>query len=460
MRTDHFRAAGPLFGVVLLSALLLAACTAEPASESTADRSSSEDAAAQNPPVERTAATRAAPPDRVIPTQVLTPEPIRIAVEDLPAPYATESARKPPQVIGVPDSPSLRAPEGFVVNVYADGLERPRWLALTPGGDVLVAESRADRLRRLRDTDGDGVADVDKVFADADDGLNQPFGMGFAGGHFYVANTGEVLRFPYSGQDQIEGEGEEITQLTPGGYNQHWTRNLVVSPDSQRLFVSVGSASNASPEEPPRASIQVMNLDGSGRKTYASGMRNPIGMDFHPQTGALYAVVNERDELGDDLVPDYFTRVQQGAFYGWPYAYLAPQNIDPRLTTDGGQSQRPDLAAQTVTPDVLFQAHVASLGLQIYDADQFPARYRGGAFASFHGSWNRDRGVGYKVVYVPFEDGRPTGGYEDFLTGFLEDASAPTTWARPVGLLVMPDGSLLVADDGNGRLYRISYDGS
>ena len=243
-----------------------------------------------------------------------------------------------------------------------------------------------------------------------------------------------------------------------GGYNQHWTRNVVVSPDSQYLFVSIGSASNADPEPLPRASVQRMRLDGSEQTTFASGLRNPVGLDFHPQTGALYATVNERDRLGDGLVPDFFTRLQQDEFYGWPYAYLAPDNLDPRLT-DGGRSQRPDLVAQTVTPDVLFEAHSAALGLQFYDGEQFPARYRGGAFVAHRGSWNRSQGVGYKLVFIPFADGRPTGGYEDFLTGFLTDPSGPTTWGRPVGVLVLPDGSLLFTEEMNGRIYRVSFGG-
>lgn len=386
-------------------------------------------------------------------TAPLTPEPIRITVADLPEPFHTTSARQPPQVVDMPDDPVVQVPSGFRVNIYAEGLDRPRTLALTPSGDVLVAESAADRIRRLRDTDGDGAADVNDVFADRDNGLDRPFGMAFVEGGFIVGNEGSVVRYPFDeGQKALDGSGTTLTTLPTGG---HWTRNVDVSPEGRRLYVTVGSASNVAPEAPPRAAVLTMTLDGSDRQTFASGLRNPVGLDFHPQTGAPYVTVNERDGMGDDLVPDYFTRIQEGEFFGWPYAYLTPDLLDPRRTDDG-ESERPDLAAQTVTPDVLFQAHSAALGMTFYDRDAFPARYHDGAFVAFHGSWNRGRGTGYKVVFVPFEDGRPTGTYEDFLTGFLLDPAGPTTWARPVGVLVLPDGSLLVTDDGNGRIFRVS----
>jgi glucose/arabinose dehydrogenase len=285
--------------------------------------------------------------------------------------------------------------------------------------------------------------------------------MTFAKDSFYVANTGEVLSYDYQpGQSKLTGTGTKITELTPGGYNQHWTRNIVTSPNGNQLYVSIGSKTNVEPEELPRASVQVMNLDGSDRYTYAYGLRNPVGLDFHPVTGKLFAAVNERDQLGDNLVPDYFTQVQPGGFYGWPYAYLAPNLLDPRHLK-GNQSEKPDLAAKTLTPDVLFQAHSAALGVQFYDQQVFPAKYHNGAFVAFRGSWNRDRGTGYKIVFVPFgKNYQPLGYYEDFLTGFLINASGPDSFARPVGLLVLPDGSLLLAEDGNGRIYRISYQDS
>ncbi len=405
-------------------------------------------------------AQNSAQTQNVIPTETLSPTPINIDLKDLPKPFATESASKGPQIVPIPAKPTLSVPKGFVVNIFADGLDAPRWLALTPSGDVLVTETRQNRIRLLKDTNGDGVADVKETFASSANGLNIPFGMAFADNSFFLGNTNAVLKFPYQqGQQQLSGTGQKIADLPGGGYNQHWTRNVVSSPDSKKIYVSIGSESNVDEEPLPRASVQVMNLDGTERQTFASGLRNPVGLDFHPVTKELYTSVNERDGIGDDLVPDYFTRIQQGEFYGWPYTYLTPNNLDPRQTI-GNKSKRPDLAARTRTPDVLFQAHSAALGLQFYDDQTFPEKYRNGAFVAFRGSWNRDRGTGYKIVFVPFDSkGRPQGYYEDFLTGFLLDPSVPTTWGRPVGLLVLPDGSLLVTEEANNRIYRIQHKG-
>ncbi|MBW4472811.1 MAG: sorbosone dehydrogenase family protein [Stenomitos rutilans HA7619-LM2] len=404
---------------------------------------------------------KAAPaPASLIQTQALSPQPIKITPASLPKPYASNSASKSPNVIPIPSTPTLKVPAGFVVSVFAEGLDRPRWLALTPTGDVLVTETRQNRIQLLRDANQDGVAEVKKTFATSQNGLNIPFGMSFSHDAFFLGNTAAVLRFPYQkGQEQLTGVGTKITDLPGGGYNQHWTRNVLVSPDRTKLYVSIGSQSNADEEPLPRASVQIMNLDGSDRQTFASGLRNPVGLAFHPTTRDLYATVNERDGLGDDLVPDYFTRIQAGQFYGWPYAYMTPDRLDP-THIQNGRSIRPDLAAQTRTPDVLFQAHSAALGVQFYTGQTFPAKYRNGAFVAFRGSWNRDRGTGYKVVYVPFTaDGRPQGYYEDFFTGFLVNPSGPDTWGRPVGLLTLPDGSLLVTEEANGRIYRIQYQG-
>lgn len=413
-----------------------------------------------NSPVRPKQQSATVPTKNVIPTAPLTPQSINITLANLPKPFATDSASKSPQVIPIPQNPTLNVPAGFEVNVYADNLDAPRWLTLTPSGDVLVTETRQNRIRLLRDTDGDGVADVRETFATTQNGVNIPFGMTFAGNSFFLANTGEVRRYPYTqGQQQLTGTGQKIAELTPGGYNQHWTRNVVASPDGSKLYVTIGSRSNVDEEPLPRASVQVMNLDGSNQQTFAYGLRNPVGLDFHPTTGEVYTTVNERDGIGDDLVPDYFTRIRQGEFYGWPYAYLAPNLIEPRQTSNG-KSKRPDLVAKTQTPDVLFQAHSAALGLQFYDGQTFPEKYRNGAFVAFRGSWNRDRGTGYKVVFVPFDaSGRPQGYYEDFMTGFLVNPSGPTTWGRPVGLLVLPDGSLLVTEEANDRIYRIQYRG-
>lgn len=396
---------------------------------------------------------------KALQTQNFSPQPIRININSLPKPFATQSASKSPQVVSIPANPTLRVPSGFVVNVFAENLNAPRWLALTPNGEVLVTETPENRILLLRDTNGDGVADVRKSFATAQNGLNIPFGMAFAGNNFFLGNTNEVLHFPYQkGQQEIQGKGQKITELTPGGYRQHWTRNVVASPDGKKLYVSIGSRSNVDVEELPRASVQVMNLDGSNRQTFAFGLRNPVGLDFHPQTKELYTTVNERDGIGDDLVPDFFTRIRQGEFYGWPFAYLKPNNLDPRRTTNG-KSDRPDLAAKTQTPDVLFQAHSAALGLRFYDGKTFPQKYRNGAFVAFRGSWNRGQGTGYKIVFVPFNNGRPVGYYEDFVTGFLSNPNVPTVWGRPVGVLVLPDGSLLFTEEANNRIYRVQYRG-
>ncbi|MDZ8110505.1 MAG: sorbosone dehydrogenase family protein [Nostoc sp. DedQUE12a] len=396
----------------------------------------------------------------IIRTEAFSPKPIRINLKNLPAPFATESASKRPEVVPIPENPVLRVPPGFTVNVFAEDLNAPRWLALTPSGDVLVTETGQNRIRLLRDSNGDGVADVQETFATRENGLNRPFGMAFAGDSFFLGNTDAVLRFPYTeGENKITGNGQKIADLPAEGYNNHWTRNVVVSPDGNKLYVSIGSGTNVDEEPLPRASVQVMNLDGSQQQTFASGLRNPVGLDFHPVTKELYTTVNERDGIGDDLVPDYLTRIRQGEFYGWPYTYLTPNNLDPRQKNND-RSKRPDLAALTKTPDVLFQAHSAALGLQFYDGKTFPQKYRNGAFSAFRGSWNRDRGTGYKVVFVPFDaKGQPQGYYEDFLTGFLLNPSVPSTWGRPVGLLVLPDGSLLVTEEANNRIYRIQYTG-
>jgi glucose/arabinose dehydrogenase len=403
------------------------------------------------------------PTGTAIATTAFNPTKIQVNLQNLPPPHATASRSRPPKVLPIPQAPQLNVPPGFTVNVYAEGLDAPRWLALTPAGEVLVTETKQNRIRILADQDGNGAADFNQVFAAADNGLNMPFGMAFAGGYFFLGNSAEVRRYHYSSnQQKLVGTGEKITELPGGGYNQHWTRNVIPDAKGEKLYVSIGSEANVAEEPTPRATVQVMNLDGSDRQTFASGLRNPVGLAIQPETGELYTTVNERDGLGDDLVPDYFTRIQQDEFYGWPYAYLTPNSLDPRMS-DKGQSRNPTLAAQTKTPDVLFQAHSAALGLQFYTGNRFPEKYRNGAFVAFRGSWNRDQGTGYKIVFIPFnpaeklEEKRPLGYYEDFVTGFLSDPSGPYTWGRPVGLLVLPDGSLLFTEEANGRIYRVSY---
>jgi glucose/arabinose dehydrogenase len=398
-------------------------------------------------------------------TETFEPKPIHVAIERLPKPNATPSASKNPEVLPVPAEPVLKAPAGFRVNLFAE-VPQARWLALAPDGRLLCVSSRTDTIFVLPDANGDGVADGRETFADkpAND-LNLPFGMAFAGDWFFVGNTDRVIRFPYrAGQPRIEGKPELVMQLPGQGYNQHWTRNVIPAPDGG-MFVSVGSESNAGVEGPPRAAVSWTSLDGMTSRLVASGLRNPVGLAVHPGTKQLYTTVNERDELGDDLVPDYLTLVEPGAFYGWPYTYFRPDLLDPRHVKEG-KSVRPDLAKQTKTPDVLFEAHSAALGLTFYTPSKeakslFPQRYQGGAFVAFRGSWNRSKGTGYKIVYVPFgANGRPEGHYEDFITGFLVDPAGPKTWGRPVGLLSLPDGSLLFTEEANGRVYRVSYSGA
>jgi glucose/arabinose dehydrogenase len=449
-------------GIGVAIVLAIAACTSTPSSPQSSAVAEQTPQAVESPITQSPAAKADTSPHAIpkqrIATRPFAPTRTTIDLAALPQPYATQSASKSPNVISIPANPSLKIPTGFTVNVFAEGLDAPRWLALTPTGDILVTETRQNQIRLLRDDNADGVAEVNRVFANAQNGLNIPFGMAFGDRYFFLGNTDEVRRYPYQqGQQQLTGQGQKITDLPGGGYRQHWTRNVIVSPDGQYLYVSVGSRSNADEEPLPRASVQRMNLDGSDRITFASGLRNPVGLDFHPKTGELYTTVNERDGLGDDLVPDYLTRLQLNEFYGWPYAYLTPNRLDPRHL-QGNRSANPELAARTRTPDVLFQAHSAALGLQFYRGSTFPDRYRQGAFVAFRGSWNRDQGTGYKIVFVPFNaQGRPSGGYEDFVTGFLTDPAGPTTWGRPVGVLSLPDGSLLFTEEANGRIYRVQY---
>jgi glucose/arabinose dehydrogenase len=409
------------------------------------------------------AACAASPASSRVTVEHFEPEPIIVSLDDVPS-QPGESANKKPEVVAPPENAVLRVPAGFDVNLFAADVPQARWLAMTPDGHVVCSSGRTNQVFLLTDTDDDGVADERTLFLDAERGANLPFGMDFAQvdgqWFFYLGNTDAVLRYPYrAGQTELGSDFVKITELPGEGYNQHWTRNVRVSPSGEELFVTVGSQTDHDAESPPRASVLRMKLDGSQRVVFASGLRNPIGLDFHPATGEPYVNVNERDKLGDELVPDYFTRIEQGQFFGWPYAYLTPQHLDPRRVQDG-QSERPDLVAQTVTPDVLLQAHSAALGLAFCRGDKFPAKYRGGAFGAFRGSSNRNPATGYKLVFVPFNDEhRPEGYYEDFVTGFLLDPAAATTWGRPVGVIFAPDGSLLFTEESHGRIYRVSYSG-
>jgi glucose/arabinose dehydrogenase len=371
------------------------------------------------------------------------------------------------------------APAGFDVTRYAVGLNHPRWIYMLPNGDVLVAESATlpkapksimDRLQAwlernngsvmlsanwitlLRDSKGTGTVDLRTTFLS---GLNQPFGMALIGNAFYVGNTDGVWRFPYhAGDTQITDKGRKILDLPAGGYNNHWTRNLLVSADGSKIFVTVGSGSNVGDNgianEFHRANVLEINPDGSGLHVFASGMRNPNGLAYEPQTHVLWTVVNERDMLGDDLVPDYLTRVRDGDFYGWPYSYWG-KHIDARVTP-----QRPDLVAKAIEPDYALGAHTAPLGLTFYTASAFPAHYHGGAFVGQHGSWNRRQYSGYKVIYIPFVNGMPNGMPEDFLTGFMADKANSIAYGRPVGVAVDRTGALLVADDTGDIIWRVA----
>ena len=372
----------------------------------------------------------------------------------LPAPYTTKSVTNRPEEVGWKDGQTPKAPEGFVVTKFADKFKNPRWTYIAPNGDIFVAESNtkksADRITILRDVNKDGVPEMREIFLEK---LKQPLGMLVLGNYFYVGNTDGLYRFPYkAGDTKITGKAEKVLDLPAGGYNNHWTRNLLANADRSKIYISVGSSSNVAEHgmdnEKRRANILEINPDGSGEKIYASGLRNPVGMDWAPGTNALWTAVNERDELGDELVPDYITSVKPGGFYGWPYSYFG-QNKDPRLKGEGAE-----LVAKAIVPDVPVGSHTASLGLAFYDKTKFPAKYQNGAFIGQHGSWNSSKLVGYKVMFVPFKNGKPSGKPEDFLTGFVDNESK--VFGRPVGITVMGDGSMLVNDDSGNTIWRVT----
>lgn len=394
------------------------------------------------------------------------------------------------EAVGWPEDGAPNAPPGFTVARYAEDLAHPRWLYVLPNGDVLVAESStkpeagaglmgwirnsvqrgagalagsADRITLLRDSDGDGDVDARHVFAE---NLNQPFGMALVGDHLFIGNTDAVVRFRYTPNSvRAPGRPETVLELPyREGDNGHWTRNIVVSPDGSKLYVSVGSSSNIADygieAEGGRAAIWEIDLhrpetriaDTSCHcRIFASGLRNPVGMSWEPQTGALWVAVNERDMLGDNLVPDYITSVRDGGFYGWPYYYWGDHRDERVDIPENVRLQAP------LAPDFAVGAHTATLGLMFYTGDAMPERYRGGAFLGQHGSWNRRELVGYRVAYVPFANGRPSGEVEDFLTGFLNDRQQAQ--GRPVGVATDPTGALLVADDVGNIVWRVAYDG-
>lgn len=375
----------------------------------------------------------------------------------LAAPYATESVTNQNTMVDWPDNTLPQAPEGFSVTKYADGFDNPRWSYYAPNGDLFVSEAttgkNSGRITVLRDRNNDGQFEVRETFLD---GLHQPFGMLIIDKVFYVANTDGLYKYPYK-KDQVslkDVEGTKIVDLPAGGYNNHWTRNIITNKAQDKIYISVGSASNVAEhgmdEEIRRANILVVDLDGGNETIYASGLRNPVGMDWNPVTGELWSAINERDELGDNLVPDYATSVKEGGFYGWPYSYFG-QIEDPRL-----EGKAPELVKDAIVPDVSLGPHTASLGFTFYTADAFPAKYKNGAFVGQHGSWNRSVLSGYKVVFIPFENGKPQPP-EDFLTGFIADEKSSDVYGRPVAVTMSPQGDLLVNDDSGNAIWKVTY---
>ncbi len=382
----------------------------------------------------------------------------KITAGDLPAPYATRSAGNAPAIVARPPDAWPKAPRGFKVQLYSDGLATPRVIHMAPNGDVFVAESDGGRIRAFRGLSADGKPERSEVFAG---NLNKPYGIAFypAGPDpkwLYVGDTDSVMRFAYRNGDlKASGAAEHIANLPHG--SGHWTRDIVFSVDGNTLFVAVGSGSNiddpdTTAAERYRADILAFDPDGSHMRVYASGIRNPSGLALDPRTGQLWCAVNERDGLGDNLVPDYITAVRADGFYGWPWWYMGPHQ-DPRHA-----GKHPELRQRVITPDVLLQPHSAPLQLAFYQGEQFPDEYHGDIFASAHGSWNKAVRTGYKIIRVPLhQTGRAGGEYEDFLTGFvLPNGQA---WGRPVGVTTAPDGALLVTDDGSNSIWRISYVG-
>lgn len=377
----------------------------------------------------------------------------KITVHDLP-PAATKSADNGPDIVARPSNAWPKAPAGFKVEQFASGLDEPRLMRTAPNGDIFLAESRAGRIRVFRGITPDGKPEQTQIFAT---GLKRPYGIAFypPGQNpqwVYIGNTNSVVRFPYhNGDMNARGAAQHMLDLPAGG---HWTRAIDFSPDGKKMFVAVGSRSNLDddPQEKNRANILEFDPDGSGMKVYAWGIRNPGGgIAINPKSGELWCSVNERDALGDNLVPDYITHVEEGGFYGWPWWYMGG-NQDPRH-----QGEHPELKSKVITPDVLLQAHNASLQLTFYEGNQFPSEYRGDIFASEHGSWNRSIGAGYEVIRVPLhQSGKASGEYQDFLTGFVLPSG--DVWGRPVGVTVAPDGSLLVSDDGSNSIWRVVYE--
>jgi glucose/arabinose dehydrogenase len=388
----------------------------------------------------------------------------KITVQDLPEPSSNIFAINRAHVVEPPAGAKPQVPPGFKIELYAEGFRDPRYLLTAPNGDIFVAESRADQIKVLRDSKGNGKPDITEIFTERD--LDKPFGMAFYPPgddpqFLYVANTDGVIRFPYRNGDlKARGPAEKLSAHLPGGAGNlpgggHWTRDIVFSPDGKKMYVSIGSRSNVSDNaaETDRARIFEFNPDGTGRKVYAWGVRNAVGIKFRPGSNELWMSTNERDEIGEDLPPDYISSVRSGGFYGWPWFYIG-NHVDPRH-----KGKHSELADKVIVPDVLVEAHSASLNLCFYTGDQFPPEYKGDIFAAFHGSWNRKKRTGYKIVRVPFDHstGKTLGEYEDFVTGFVTPKG--DVWGRPVGITVAKDGSLLFSEDGNDTIWRVTYGG-
>ncbi len=389
-----------------------------------------------------------------------------LTVADLPAPYATQGVDNGADMVSRPANAWPQAPKGFKVDQYYTGLDQPRLIRTAPNGDLFVAISYQNKVMVFRGVGADGKPKQVSTFADD---LSQPFGIRFypAGPNpkwVYVGNTDSVVRFPYQNGDmKARGAAQKLTDLPGGGRLRgggHWTRDIAFSKDGQRMFVSVGSHSNdddsdTHPEEHNRADVLEFTPEGKFVKVYAYGIRNCVGEEINPITGELWCSTNERDMLGDNLVPDYITHIQEGGFYGWPWYYMGANGgtQDPRQ-----KGKHPELQSKVITPDVLLEPHFASLELLFYGGSQFPAEYKGDGFAAEHGSWNRATRAGYEVIRVPMHDGHATGEYEDFLTGFTTPDGH--VWGRPVGVTVATDGSLFVTDDGSGSIWHVSYTGS
>jgi glucose/arabinose dehydrogenase len=380
-----------------------------------------------------------------------------ITAGDLPKPFATQGVANFAQVVPRPADAMPKTLAGFKVDLFAEGLNNPRLITTAPNGDLFVAESTPGQIVVFHGITAEGKAQSQQTFAT---GLHLPFGIAFYPPgpnpqYVYVGNTDSVVRFAYQNGDlKARGNPETIIPTLPSSSGGHVTRNVTFSPDGKRLFVAVGSASNVADTdtteaEHNRANILVANPDGSNLHVYASGIRNPVGLTIDPKTGELWTSVNERDMLGDNLPPDYITHVQEGGFYGWPWYYTGG-NPDPRMN-----GKHPELKDKSIVPDVLLEPHNASLQIAFYGGKQFPAEYSGDIFAAEHGSWNRSIRTGYEVILVPVRNGKATGEYEDFLTGFVTPEGG--VWGRPVGVAVASDGSLVVTDDGSNSIWRVSY---